>query len=586
MSSVSTITFDELRQRSTRALEKAHFTPGEQAEELKKRQRDRIETLLTDRAKIEDLASTQHQREAYEGGAEAWHHDFILLREIRSHPALKDEGEKLRRYIWSKVPPSRFKRFQELFSRPEQMFVPRFDVRPNGLLDFHGRDCNTNALRACLVSPDRLPDALAESLGLCDFSDANGDPCARLQKKRDAIPALKELWESLTMLQKRNQRLLVIPASGTILYIREQGNGTAPPRRLCAQHFTSIYDAYRKTRHEQRLYDEERLQLETMKGDVRTSNRRLGDWKAGMEKTLKEALQEEVRETVGAVVEALDRSVHPFKRDARERLKKAMTLRDRTGKQNVSVAMSQTVAAVDRLEGRFDDMIGKGGHNEQDRNVLAKQIEAHEYSMKRFRKTVSTGLNVLENDAVLFDTNVALSESQVDTNVTSLLNRMRLEPWQLERVSLEPFRTYAVAIRDAYEALAQAMYARDRATAIEQAITIHIIGKFHAVRTCFEHIKNFVIDAEAVPVERIRRFVADLRVIFDARQLLPTHTVTALEQPFHDMSRKLRAIEKAIANYAEQDIDIDQRTELYQKLKKYLETFDIEATVVDCIKNG
>ncbi len=274
-----TLTIEEQRDCSNAGFEREEYNPTVDFSVPTNRRRNKIFELLDARAELENLASTQAQREKY--GAEEWHRHFRLLRDVHTHPNLPQTGEALRTYLWNAIPYSRFKRFQELFSRPEHFMIPKFRVGGEGRIFFplllnRNIDFNRMELLPCQVDGDRIPDALAESLGFCDFTDDRGDPLARLKKKRDAIPRLKKLWEAAEPIEERNQRILIIRGTensvpqqrypnvpgpspaviGTILYTKtaRKNHGSFPPRLLAVQHFASAYGAYRKTLHEANGY--------------------------------------------------------------------------------------------------------------------------------------------------------------------------------------------------------------------------------------------------------------------------------------------------------------------------------------------
>ena len=180
------LTFDVLRNRSNAAIE-----ANEARLQIPSRRsyaRHRLQTLLDRRAEIEDLASTQDQREAY--GIEQWHAEFVRL-----------DGREDAEEIWSQLPTCRFKRFQELFCRSR--------IVPSCMDCMKRQDFDALPLSACLVSADRIPDEFAESVCLVAF-DESDKPYDRLKKKHDAIPQLKKLWESTVQFDPEKDRKSVV----------------------------------------------------------------------------------------------------------------------------------------------------------------------------------------------------------------------------------------------------------------------------------------------------------------------------------------------------------------------------------------
>lgn len=600
-----TITFDELRDRNNGELDRAtarlHGAPS-----IVQVQQERMQRLLSHRSDIEELASAQRQREAY--GVERWHADFVLLRDLHTHAELpKYEGEALRNYLWSQIPNSRFKRFQELFARPEQRAVPRFTVNARGDVDFGTVDFNAISLNGCLISGDRIPEKLAEDLKLCDFTDDVRNPYVRLEKKTAQIPHLKLLWESTVPLQEGQHRLLRIEQPdaellarypnvephdprlhGTILYTREQENGTngqhtkgpKPPRNLIAQHFDSAYAALRKTTHEERLYMEELTELTTLREELRSMNAVLNrDWKRDADPVRKQELQEQAQSLLARAAGQLQACIGRYKLEAHDLLERSASLQDRSGKLNITVAMTKTVAAIDRLAKRFREMNPKGGCNHQDRMVLHREIASQEAALKGFRFTfAANAAKHLQNGFVLFNADQPLQGASLEANVRGVEHRLG-DPSGLERISLQPLRTYADRIGTEWQKLHDALVSRDRNAAMDEAVKIHLIGKFQAVRTCIEHLKGFTNETESIPVSRALEFVHTLNTLFGELQLLPNRTVPSYVQPFLAMRSRLAELERGLLQYAQTEMATDERNAMYKRLKQYLDGFAIEEIV-------
>lgn len=603
MSPLKTITFDELRERSNEALERVHYAPDAELHTLTRYQRGRVRELLDGRAQLEDLASTQNQREAY--GIERWHGEFVRLRDIEVPAGCRLERARLLELVWKSVPNSRFKRFQEAFSHPHQLIVPRFEVGPGTNIRFPGTtDWNSLSLQPCLVSPDRISDEFARDLGLVSYDEEDErQPVRRLQKKAQpgVIARLKKIWESAEPLQKGHHRLLSVqkpnsaleerypgipgPAEGslgTILYTRERENGHANgngrnghlPKQLTVQHFPGVYAAHRKTFHEQRVYQSETEQLAEMLADLQTLNQRLNrEWTRTAAPETKTSLRAETQAMAARCRDLLRACENRFKVQAHDLLARIGDLTDSSQRVNVTAAMTQMVAAVSRLQRRFQEMYPKGGYNEQDQMVLETGIQFHEQRMRGFRNAVQ------QNAPVLDEPNLAVfngNGGDIDIQTRILLTRMHAHPDELSEVRLRPFTTYAGRLRQGYGRLEDALHSRDRSAAKTAAVQMHVIGKFQGAHTCCEHIRRFIIDGEGIPLSRVRDFVHKMNGLFSTYQLFPEHIVPGYEQGFLALKEKLDGIERGLAHYAKQDVDVGQRTEVYRRLKEYLDAFDIE----------
>lgn len=604
MSVLKTITFEELRDRNNAALKAQSYQPKLDIANMNARERDNLERLFDKRVQIETLASTQNQREAH--GVERWHKNFVRLQDIHEDPNIECKGAALRNYIWNRVPNSRFKRFQEIFCHPHHFAVPRFELDAEGRVLFPGKpDFNSLPLQACLVSPDRIPDQFAADLGLCDFTEDHGKPWSRLKKKALVIDRLKLMWESAEPLQEKHHRLLLIQPPtqdtrlryngtegpdrstiGTILYTREEENGHQQknlehnghfaPKRRTAQYFDSAYGAHRKTFHENQVYLHEITLLTELQEDLTTLNRVLNvEWRKGIGDERRAELRIETQQLFLRFCDLLKACQNKYKVHAHDLIAGVSELRDKRGKENMTVVMTKMIAAIGQLAQRFNDMYPKGGYNQQDQMVLQRHIEREEKLMKDFRVSLVRHAPVLEASHPLFEAE-QLSPEARGTLVRQIEIAMGLHMRSLERVCLEPLHTYALRLQEKAAKLHRALHEGDRDRAMDVTVEMHVMGKLQAVRTCFEHIKRFVIDAEQVPVERIRNFVAALEQLFSERQLFPDRIVDGYREPFEAIERQLTLIKQQLTIYAGQNLEIDQRSAMYQRLKRYLEGFDLE----------
>ena len=593
MSPLTTITFDTLRERSDTALRNAEYTYETDISELEGDVQEKVWRLLQKRVDLEELEFSTTESQIGHYGAERWNSEFVRTRDIDTNPDASLEGEALRNHVWETMPNSRFKRFQEAFSHPHQWIVPAFTIGDRNYVRFTGRpNFNTMSLDPCLVSADRIPEKLAEDLDLADFEDDKGKPYRRLEKKSDlsCINALKQLWESTTPLQARSNRLLRIntddPATnGRILYTREADNGNDSKTQRTVQFFGNSYGALRKTHHERHNYRKEIDELTSLQLEVQALNSRLNtEWKKGTPENEKEALRVEAQVLVSRARELYrsDAWEDKYKVNANELLTKIVDLKDKSGKPNVTSCLSKLVAANNRLNTRCDNIEPKSGYNEQDQIVLERTVKTHEKTMRTFRDAVVDNAPAIHGNIHLFN-GKALSDAQIASQVSGVMGRLRFRPDQLNNITLEPFATYAQKLREKYEELSAAVTGRDLETAQQTIVQMHLIGKFQAVQTCFERIKQYMIDGEHLPISRIREFVSKLNTLFSTFQVYENIIVESYREPFEKIQGDLQAIEDRLHHYEQQDIDVSQRTKIYKDLKAYLETFDLEGTVRDLV---
>ncbi|MFA6039343.1 MAG: hypothetical protein WCV62_01275 [Candidatus Peribacteraceae bacterium] len=575
---LTTITFETLLERNGKLLEKKGVDPEtlkniwETIEGLTGRQRRKVLDLFSKREELVVLASTRNQRQAY--GAEQWEQDFMRLGDVERCEGTEKEGRELREFLWSKVPNSRFKRFQELFCKPEEYVVPPFRFVGKNVVSYgRGTDFHAMSLRGCLVSPDRIPDDLAQNMRLCEFTEEEyRRPELRLRKKHAAVERLKMMWEAAEPLQPKHHRILVISspseevaqrytgvegphpdALGTILYVRENGNGDAAHPRT-AQHFSSAYGAYRKTLHEERLYKKE---LE----DLTALQTKLEDFIQECDAMWKHPEQrEDLRAKAGAIVgeciTALERCSNKYKVEARDFARQAQGLRDGLGRENISAAMSKMVAIINRFNKRYADATPKGGFNAQDRMTLGRQIKQQQDSLFQYRKSLEAG-----------------SKELAQGNAQPLA---AAHPQSLERVTLQPLRFYSEHLTAMHRSLDASLERGDRAGVIDTAVRMHVFGKFQAVRSWFEKLKEDMVDARKVSVRNIRAFVDALYQLFTTYQVFPDHELKRYSGAFNELARGLEGLQRELSLYQGKEMDLDMREDLCRHLKAYVELYDIE----------
>jgi len=603
MSRLNTPTFETLRERNDRSLNRLNYAAGVDISRYSSNQQARIEHLLRSRDTIDQLASFEGQQEEY--GADDWHRTFIRLGDetMASVHGLPYEGEQLRNFVWNALPNSRFKRFQELFCKPANFVIPHFTVDAKKNVIFENvHALNEMSLKGCLVSADLIPDKFAEDLKLCDFAGNERDPVGRLKKKHAAIQKLKLIFESAEQLQPGHHRIQRIAHPGkdadarysvegpdpsivgTILYTREQENGRngtskkrkepKKPRKLIVQHFDSAYAAHRKTDHEQLVHMRETDTLADLKEELGAFNEKLNrEWKADTDEALKAAMHSEAILLIGNANAILAPSVNRQKLEASEFLQGAMPLADA---RQISATMSKITASVTRLETRLKIMRPIGGFNTQDQLVLHERLRTDEKRLKTFRSHLARNAHVLRNGVLLFGES-ELSQAQLLSNVTGMEHRLEADVSSLAKVELEPLQTYARRIQAEYALFHDALVKRDREAAIAQAIKMHVVGKLQAARTCIEHIKGFTVNAERISLSKVREFASTMQGICGAREIFPDRTVESFEEPYAELSESIDTIAGKLAAYDEEEGDLEAKTALYEELTEYVDTVDVES---------
>ncbi|TSC99968.1 MAG: hypothetical protein Greene101449_408 [Candidatus Peregrinibacteria bacterium Greene1014_49] len=571
---LTTRTFEELRKSNTDALERAHYTPNLEIEKLRKRRRERIQNLLEQGKYIEQLASVDDQKIA--SGIERNGKEVMQISTIQDDKHFKRfENQDLHNYIWNVLPDGIFKRFQELYCRPEHLIVPRYHINPNGYVTFEV-DVRSLSLDLCLVSPDLIKDEFAQNTKLCEFTE-DDNPLKRLEKKRAAIPKLKSLFAAAQPLQKGHHRFFVIKEpgnekshdtilepeiAGTLLHIRngrgedaqnkkKSGPNIHPLRRRTVQHFKSAYSALRKPSHQTKNHDRELLQLTRLQVETEDLRRQCGTWKKTTPITEKTRIRDAGNSILATAEDILQDCKDIDKVKAAEKFAKVRPLLESS---NPSAAMTTLLSGIGLLQERLTKMHPISGFNEQDRMTLMHAVAKQELIMRTYRKRLAIGT-------------ASFDKVSLPPNVSA----MGIDPEALLQISLQPLATFAGRMQKKQVVLDAALTEGNREHASRTAVEMHIIGKLQGLRSCIDTIQLSIAGNCAIPVEDIEKFVQ----YFTQRQLLPQIIVPEYEQVFE----KHRIDLSGIQVYIDQQIDVQPREEMYGQLKKYLDSLAIEDSV-------
>jgi hypothetical protein len=564
---------------------------------IMKKARTKIEELTTRTAEIKAIASTQQQREYY--GAENWEQQFVSLNELEELDGFPETGMKLRLLLWKKFPNCRFKRFQELFSKPEDFSLPRFRIEGQTMIFEDITNVHDLSLEPTLVD-------ILENLQIVSFESAQKNPVEHLRLKADAIARLKEIFETAGQISDQNHRILVVRSmqdsddsieeevqgaphaiEGSILYLRSDERADEStikteqfPRRV-VQYFPSAYNAQRKTFHEEAAYNEEIGQLSDLVVRLENMNQELNrNWKKDTDQTVKDEMRVRANTLFTECAETLQFCENRFKVKAKSHITKIQSLvgSDILKAPNISAGMTCMVATRDALRTRHDDMRMKGRYNQDDRQSLEQELRTHEFRFEQYGREIITVASRIDLSLELFG-KTDLSAQSIQRNVAGLLTPMHIDA--LDKITMSPFVLYATRMKQKYDQLEAVLSQQNKEQARDILIQMHVIRKFLDVQKTFETIKRDILDPRFVSVARVQSFVSELNHVFSTFQIFPNRTVESYEAAYEAMKEKLSIIENQLGMYAATEMTIEERTEMYGRLKMYLDSFDIPAIVTE-----
>lgn len=596
---LTTITFDTLRERNNTLLANAGI--DKPACELSKAEIRRIANHLPARIALEELAASGKQREAY--GTQKWDQNFIRLRDLEPAPDSAKTALQLRQVVWDALPNSRFKRFQELFSHPHQVIVPRSMFSDSDHIikpDTH--TLNTCSLQGCLISADLIDDNFASQIGLVTFSNTElRRPAERLRRKADVsvLQNLKKLFEQSTPLdeKKRDHRVLLInnpehSLHGSFFYTRQTGsaadhihseNGQIAMRRLSIQFFPGAYEVFRKTQHTQSGYRLETGALSEMQNDLQQLVKIIDrDWRAEASPESKDILRTRAIEIIARHHSTLENCPNEYKQAATVLLASSAELRDSLGRTNPAASMAKLNKAARTILKRMEEIRPKGRFNTQDSMLISGHIAANEAVFKRFRSAVEANAQVLDPKHIsrlAVFSEKPLSALQLQSNLNGLLVRLGVHPDDFKDIQMQPFLPFAKAIQQQLLALRQAVADRNPEEAQRALVKSYLNWKLYAVHITFEHTKEKIAHATTLSLQEIRDFVGAVHTMFQARPVLPDVVVSTFEKPFMQMTATLLQIKQRLSAYSEQGVTLTEQARIYKDFKKYLDTFDLVETL-------
>ena len=571
----------------------------------------RLKAAIADQAKLEDLASPKAQRDLYQQQTGvAWEDRFWRVRELRYTEAFGLKNNDLVEHLWREFPNSRIKRFQEVFSDPDSYSVPKMPTTAPCAQFPQRAELNTCSLRSVLVSPDRIPNKLAQDLGLVTWPDRPPRPIDAIAMKStpEVIQGLKAIWETTCQLDSRNHRLLVIGAAspdrattypqagpfdesriGSIIYVREDSSVDRSPRRSTyaawsaprriASFFPTAYAAYRKTLHETAGYDGEMTALNELRAKWESLNERIHvQWKRRTPQEVKDALRDELVSLVAESRKGFESVSNHHKKQA-ETFFAALSEDLEQGSNNIRALTMRTHAAVTRLDRRQREVPYKSGSNEADRVELKRIIEQMEGRFKLVDDSLLRASTILRQEMVnrggYFRT-TGLSDDAKVKATERLLGVMRIPVEGLENIAVRPFRVFGQTIAESYKALQNALRLQDSVAAQRAMVRLVALSKLQLANATFERIRRYTSSSNPVPLRDVTRIATQLRLVLGRRSVFPDRVAEDCDGAYQSLHRAVGRMANQLEVYEGKGLDLSQRTIMYKKLRAFLDLHDLE----------
>jgi hypothetical protein len=601
-------TFTELRTQVNEQIEGI-------TDPVNPRQAASLLRALTKQQTLDQISSTDTQRARYlHLTGRTWEQDFMSVREVRFMTIGGLTGDRLIEHLWRELPDSRFKRFQELFSDPDNFLIPRVTDGATGVSFLTAHQLNNCSVHPCLVSGDRLPSKLLQDLGIVTWPNRSPDALRVLQTKSSepVVEAIKAIFDSTRSVGGRNQRVrllgqpstgegtlypnaIPLPARllGSVLILRDDGGADTerskdrnapwePPHKV-VQFYSTVYAAYRKTSHETRGYDAEIAKVRDLSIDWRTLNTKINeDWRKDTPPEEKAELRAELTLLTNRTRAALGKVTNAQKKKADEFFKKIDTALQ-NGDKNIGKMLAQMVAGATRLERRVMTIPFKSRYNEEDRLLLKDTINSH---IKRFKdlrealpKAAETLVNEIAKPGGLFST-TCVTDPERHAAARSLIRRMGLPIAGIQHMDVRPFLAFARLIALDHTALIAAVERQDPQEARQALARIEVVCKLQRANHAIEWLRKEKAAGKPEPSSRLASEAYTLHNSLTNRTVFPRASIGEYGAEYRAVTGKIQEIVDKLENDRRGELDQAGQEELTQNLERFFYEADLEASAL------
>lgn len=535
----------------------------------------------------------------------------LSLPALRSHPDLLGaEVQKVRASLWSGLPDSRFKVFQEAFSEPRNFVVPLEQAEKDKLNRCH--------LSACMVSIDLIPNKLLADLGIVRWPDPRVSRVEALGLKSSlsVINQLKALWESTSRLEPSNPHILVvgqhIPASrrrygdiphvdsaveGSLIYTREKISGSSKaarvaaskglfePRAVTVSVFASPYNLYRKAVEEDVGYNTEAAQLDSMLTRWSVLNKEFNeDWTKSTPRDDREALKDRLVSLMEESRSILDGSTNVQKAKVLDLLDLIQQRIDEEPSRpeivirNTTAILTRMVKAVGLLKSRVSEIPRKSSWNEQDRRILVSCITRSNTILSDVQPLLFKADDVMRMYARLFDDST-LSSNVRATMADSFLSRTGLKLSGFTDIQVRPFKAFADKMLALRGALREALVGGDRQAAQDAIVKAVVVLKLYRINHALETLRMNSYPGSPIPVVKLVEAADQLDRLLRDRGVLSGHEVPAYSAVYEPIESWARGLFADLRRFADPRAPLAAHEQLQDSIRAYLKERNIEGTV-------
>jgi hypothetical protein len=260
-----------------------------------------------------------------------------------------------------------------------------------------------------------------------------------------------------------------------------------------------------------------------------------------------------------------------------------MALEERltSGSNNITTHITAANAAVTDLEKRLGHVPYKSGHNTVDCEQLSRMIKDGEHAFELIRNSLIAAGSRLRDEMARRDgffSQRGLSAEERKNQADILISRMKIPVAALNTApSVRPLRAFEIAHRVAHNHLRNAILTQNAQAASEAMVKLVIYSKIQRANAIFEMLRSLTGRSEAVPLQELRRHATALRALLEARSVFPYTTVPEFQALYRKLQRTVSTVASGLERYEQKGLDLDERTQMYSRLRAYLDKTDLEA---------
>jgi hypothetical protein len=485
---------------------------------------------------------------------------------------VKGEFRKATNEDWKKTPNSTWKTFQDVFAPPGYRTVPR----SVGIFD--GIDFDNIPLDSCVIDPDpkRSAARFAKEFDLADTSDAI-TPFKKIKTILDAKPEITNTFSHLKPMspygpdkETDSYRLLVFrdykpEHDGKIVAPIFLGRMSPIQDRKVIQVFDSIYSAQRKALYANRSYETERPKLYGLQTRLKVLNHQTVGLRQDDPKV--PAICAQLNEEV----EILENATNHFKVEAGDILKAIGDIKDTLSRHNAGKACAQMVAVLNRLDKRMPQIHEKSKAMGDDEKTLSMRIDRAEAILDLcFNEFEAICKNTEQFEKRNGDGPLFQGHEQLKSNVDSALINLQ----NLDSLTIRPFNLYAAKLQEKSESIQKALEEGDVDTLRDVSIKAFVISKIFKVQQERERIlKEITLMPDETSIDVLLEKAEELLSVVADRQVYPL-VITSYEKIYMDIQNSVDTLVKGLRMHKNKNLNIEERRQMYKRLKKYLEEID------------